>query len=285
MKKLLLLKLLILLLSISVLSQGIDNTNIEKITKEIVDEGKRIYKLELASWHGTDTFLNSYKDQNNIGGYFSYVNNDTVKCIFFSREPVPGVIGTILFDTTFNPQKTICNLSKRNFTANELELYTIRTNALKEIVKDTLYKFYEDMSINLVPLISPNERVVYALTGPKKNDVIIFGNDLLIKLNDSNKVIMIQKLHQNIIPINYNYEKNKEDIEIVTYHNHNKETSDFITPTDICTLMLYAKLTNWKTHIVISKNYVNVWNCQLKRLTILTKDEFKRIMIGNDQEK
>jgi hypothetical protein len=37
-------------------------------------------------------------------------------------------------------------------------------------------------------------------------------------------------------------------------HSHLPETGDFITPTDICTLMPYEKFANWKTHNVVSKN-------------------------------
>ncbi len=68
----------------------------------IVAEGKLLYRSEMASWYGTDLFLEKYKDRENIGGYFSYIENDTAKCVFFSKGENPKVIGTISFDSTYN---------------------------------------------------------------------------------------------------------------------------------------------------------------------------------------
>ena len=56
----------------------------------------------MASWYGTDLFLENYKNRDNIGGYFSYTDNDISKCIFFSKADNPKVIGTISFDSTYN---------------------------------------------------------------------------------------------------------------------------------------------------------------------------------------
>jgi hypothetical protein len=63
----------------------------------IVAEGKLLYRLEMASWYGTDLFLENYKKRENIGGYFSYSDNDISNCIFFSKSDNPKVIGTISF--------------------------------------------------------------------------------------------------------------------------------------------------------------------------------------------
>ena len=60
-------------------------------------------------------------------------------------------------------------------------------------------------------------------------------------------------------------------------HNHLPETGDFITPTDICTLMLYEKFAGWKNHIVVSKKYMSIWNCKADELFIMTTDAMKKI--------
>ena len=57
---------------------------LDKKTKPIVAEGKLLYRSEMASWYGTDLFLEKYKSRENIGGYFSYLANDVPTCIFFS---------------------------------------------------------------------------------------------------------------------------------------------------------------------------------------------------------
>src|SRR5689334_25137465 len=73
-------------------------------TDAIVSEGKAMYRSEMASWYGTDIFVEKFKYQrNNIGGYFSYVTaNNMASCVFFSKEEKPKVLATITFDSTYN---------------------------------------------------------------------------------------------------------------------------------------------------------------------------------------
>jgi len=107
------------------------------------------------------------------------------------------------------------------------------------------------------------------LTGPQQNGVVIFGNDYLLMFDNENNLISKKQLHKNIIPINYGG-KEEEGKEIEgTIHSHLPETGDFITATDICTLMLYEKFAKWKQHNVVSKNYLNIWNCLTDQLVVL----------------
>ena len=41
--------------------------NLEKIAQEIKDEGIQLYRSEMASWYGTDVFIENYKERDNIG--------------------------------------------------------------------------------------------------------------------------------------------------------------------------------------------------------------------------
>ena len=127
----------------------------------IVAEGKLLYKSEMASWYGTDLFLENYSDRNNIGGYFSYTEKEISKCIFFSKSDEPKVIGSISFDSTYNVKTAKVNLTNRKFTNYENNIYTIRKIALSEINSDTLFKTYNNTNLNLIPLISGNEKKVY----------------------------------------------------------------------------------------------------------------------------
>lgn len=264
---------ILILLSLNVLGQK--NTSGE--TESIVDEGKLLYKSEKASWAGTDLFLENYKNKENIGGYISYIDKDIAKCIFFSKAENPKVIGTISFDSTYNNKLAKINLSERDFTQNELDLYLIRKITLDEMIAntDSFFKFYENTNPNLIPIINGQEKKVYILTGPQKSGVVVFGNDYLLTFDKNNNLISKKQLHKNIIPIECrNDEKNKgvED----AMHSHLPETGSFITATDICTLMLYEKYANWKTHSVISEEYLNIWNCETHTLTVIpTKSKEK----------
>jgi hypothetical protein len=279
MKKVLTLILTLITLSVS----GQKNPTEE--AQPIVTEGKLLYKSEMASWYGTDLFLENYKNRDNIGGYFSYTDQPTSKCIFFSRSDNPKVIGSILFDSTYNIKTAIMDLSEREFTEHENNLYVIRKIALSEVNSDTLFKTYKNTNLNFIPLIYDNQRKVYILTGPKQNGVVIFGNDYLLTFDKDNKLISKRQLHKNIIPIYYGG-KEEEGKQIEgSIHSHLPETGDFITATDICTLMLYEKFAKWKTHNVVSKKYLNIWNCETDQLTVITMDALDKIDKDNENQK
>ena len=258
-------------LTICVIAFGQDK--IEKETSIIVEEGKKLYKSEMASWYGTDIFLERFSNKkDDIEGYFSYTENDISKCIFFTKGNNPKVIATISFDSTYNTKTAEADGAEREFTRNELDLYTIRKSALAEINSDTLFKTYKNTNLNLIPLIDNGEKKVYVLTGPENHGVVIFGNDYLITFDKNNNLVEKKNLHKNIIPIEYT----KEEDEAVTMHSHLPETGDFITATDICTLLLYEKFAHWKQHIVISQNYVSIWDCKTDKLVTLTRKAWEK---------
>jgi hypothetical protein len=273
---------------ISIIIIGINSfgqSKVEKQTQAIVEEGKKLYKSEMASWYGTDLFLEKYKEKEKIGGYLSYSENEISKCIFFSKTEVPKVIGTMIFDETFNVQTSKTELEEREFNQTELELYEIRKIALKTINSDTIFKQYKDTNLNLIPLISNGEKKVYVLTGPQKNGVIIFGNDYLLRFDKKNKLVERKRLHKNIIWTEFG-QKMEEGKEIVAgSHTHLPETGDFITATDICTLMLYEKSAKWKQYYVYSKNYMSIWNCETNQLTPVSMKAINKINKETEKQK
>ncbi len=251
-------------------------------TAPIVAEGKRLYQSEMASWYGTDIFLERFKDeQENIGGYISYGDQDSARCVFYSKGLSPLAIATIIFDSTYDIKIARVDKSMRTLTPLETDLAMLRLKAKEVITSDTMFTIYNNTNFNIIPIISEEEKKVYVLTGPKNNGVVIFGNDYLIRFNKDNSLIDKKQLHRNIIPIEYG--KQQEMIVLVTMHSHRPETGDFITATDICTLMLYSKFANWKQHYVISENYVSIWNCLTNELTTITKEAWDRI--NKDLEK
>jgi hypothetical protein len=113
---------------------------------------------------------------------------------------------------------------------------------------------------------------VYVLTGPKVTGVVIFGNDFLMTFDERDNLKDKKEIHRNLIPIEF--EKGQNTVGAM--HSHTFGTSDFITPTDICTLMLYAKFAGWESHIVLSQKYVSIWNCDAETLTLMTWEEYEK---------
>lgn len=276
-----LLTLFFTLLTLNVFGQD----NLNELAKPIVEEGKLLYKSEMASWHGTDLLLKEFRDRSIIGGYFSYTEGDTSRCIFFSKGTEPKVLGMVSFDQDFNINTATINLTERNFSFLERSLYKIRKQALEEINVDTLFKTYNNTNLNLIPIVNENSKKVYVLTGPTVSGVVVIGNDYLLTFDSEDNLIGKRKLHNNILPIHYDgKEVAGKDIESAM-HSHLPETGDFITATDICTLMLYQKYAKWKTHNVVSTKYFNIWNCETNELLVLTMEAMKKITENQDLQK
>ncbi len=247
--------------------------NTEKLTKPIVEEGQKLYKSEMASWNGTDLFLEKYTNRENIGGYFSYTEKNENINVFFSKADKPTIIGTIKFDDSFDVNKAFVDLTERDLTETEDEIYVLRKKALNIIQNDTIFKSYKNTNFNIIPLIEKKENKVYVLTGPSVNGVVIFGNDYLLTFDKKNNLKIARPLHKNIIPIEFNHNDGTE----ITMHSHLPETGELITATDICTLMLYGKSTGWKQHNVVSEKYMSIWNINTNNLFVMTMDAVKKI--------
>ncbi|HUH25069.1 MAG TPA: hypothetical protein VLY87_00440 [Flavobacterium sp.] len=256
--------------------------NNEKQIEDIKKEGLKLYRSEMASWHGTDLFTKRYKNTENIGGYFSYAENEKNICVFFSKAVNPSVIGTITFDDLFDIRKADVNLTERKFSKTERNLHILRTKTKEIIASDTiLFKHYNNTKYNVIPLIEKDINKVYILTGSTLKNIVIFGNDYLLRFNKKNELIDKKSLHKNIIPIEYGNSKQEE----FSVHNHLEETGDFLTPTDVCTLMLYGKFTPWQRHLVMSKNYLNFWMIHDQTYEVMTMDEVEKFMNEPDKEK
>ncbi|RQO30476.1 hypothetical protein DBR32_12995 [Taibaiella sp. KBW10] len=276
-------KILIFILSFTTL-QSFAKRDFEKQNKAILEEGMRLYQSEKASWHGTDLFGEHYTKHDNIGGYFSYVeDSNNAKCIFFSKDAAPKVIGTISFDSTYNIYTAEINLTERTFTDLESSIYHLRQSAIEVISenKDGFFKSYENTNYNIIPLIYKKEKKVYIITGSQKEGVVFLGNDYLLSFSNNNQLKSKKKLHQSLIPFNHGAagEEIKEAV-----HTHLPETGPLMTPTDICTLLLYAPFTKWKQHTVVSKDYVSIWTANGPNLITISTAALRKINANGDNE-
>lgn len=267
----LLVKFAFIIFSLSSVAQG----KIEKMRDEVVREGKLLYESEMASWYGSDLLLEKI-DKNKFGGYVSHTNGENSKCVFLSNEKNPKVIGTVTFDKTFDINAATVDLSERNPSKIESELYSLRTKSLAAIQKDTIFKHYKNTNFNIVPIISDGSKKVYVMTGPTKNGVVIYGNDYLISFDRKDNISSIKKLHSGLIPVQYGTDDSDKK-SVASMHSHLPEYSDIITATDICATMLYQKFTQWETCYVLSKKYVSIWDCEKNDLKIMTREAWEKI--------
>ncbi|MFY0254171.1 hypothetical protein ACDQ55_09480 [Chitinophaga sp. 30R24] len=260
-------------------TQTFAQLNLDLITDSIAQEGERLYRSELAAWYGTDIFLERFKTlKEQSGGYLSYPNHGLYNCIFFSKGEAPKVLVTISFDSTYNLEQAIIFGEERNFTEEEKMLYSIRKEALEEANKqDSFVRFYEHCNLNLIPLVYRGQKKVYILTGTSIEGIVLFGNDYLFTYGEDNQLLEKKRIHQNLIPVQLPSKDSSQQKVIAAFHNHLQASGDFISATDICTLLLYERVTDWQQYYVISEKYVSIWDCKKHLLTALTREAWDKI--------
>lgn len=246
-----------------------------------MEEGMELYRIEKTSWMATDLILsNSILEIEEMGGYFSYRTNDSTKCIFYDNTPAPRTIAIVAFDSTLSEGNSYIEDVERPFTTQEQDLYELRTRALTLLQTDTMFVRYENTSPNVIPVIGNEDRKVYVLTGPQVAGVKVFGNDYELEFSKSNEILSKQRIHKNIIPIDFS--PNGQKVR-ATIHTHLEETGELMTATDICTLLLYGESSGWDNHIVLSKKWVSIWDCNKHTLVTLTRKAYEKI--AKDQKR
>lgn len=244
---------------------------------EILAEGKLLYRLEKASWNGTDDFLSRFPEKRNlIGGYISYESdNHKVTNVFFGRENNDSLLVRYQFDSIPDSPLQI-DTSNLKITKHEKELIEIRQDAIQRISNnsDKFFTFYKNTSMNPIPLITDKKKKVFLLTGTQESNVVIIGNDYLLEYNKHNKLKNKIQIHKSLLKYPYNSDDPENKLES-TFHSH--VVSKYINSTDICTLLLYKDYVEWKQHYVMSKKYVSIFDMEKENLLIITKKAWDKI--------
>jgi hypothetical protein len=271
----------LLLFCCSLMRASCQEKDLNKVADSVSREGKALFRSEFASWYGTDIFAAKCPGRRAIaGGYISYDDGRNLVNVFYSNDPEPKVLSTITFGYDLDDKKYGLDTTDREFTPAEKELYTMRKRAVARINKDTTFKTYSNAELNPVPIILNGARKVYVLTGTNANGVVLFGNDYRISFDKNDYITSVKKMHNSLIVSEIGDDTAK--IQLAGIHNHLPKYSDFITPTDICTLMLYEKFTTWHQYIVISKKYASVWDCKTNTLAIYTVEAWEKRDLTRD---
>lgn len=267
--------LLLLLLFAPAFAPKVQAQKIEQEKAAVVAEGYELYRLEKAAWNATDMVREQGEGMmEKAGGYITYTEDELTHCTFYDQQEPPQVLVSLAFDTSFSPAVAITDYTPRALTEQERRLTELRAKGIVALRQDTSLRSYENTSFNLVPLVYQGVAKMYVLTAPQVSGVVVFGNDYLVSFDANDEVNELRKLHRNIIPVEY--EKDGEPTS-ESIHSHAEATGALMTPTDICTLLLYGPYTEWKTHQVISKEYLNVWDLQKRSLVLISRKALKKI--------
>lgn len=253
--------------------------------QKIENEGKLLYRMEMASWYATDyMFANLSYKTDSLGGYLSYENeNNNITTIFYNRFDSLEVIIRFEFDSIPKPEpiSVVTTNSRATEKEEDLIMISIDTRNRAYSSENDFFKFYDKTGLNFIPLINENKRCVFVLTGPRESGYIIIGNDYKLEYNDENELIGKTKLHNSMIKIPY-----KSDIEgdAAKWSFHTHIVTEYITSTDICTLLMYKEFVEWEQHIVMNDKQVSLFDLERESLFTLTREAWERIY-SNDETK
>jgi hypothetical protein len=267
-------RLILLLSLISVTASFSQN----KETERILEEGKLLFRLEKGSWYGTDDMLTRFETKkDSVGGYLSYeTDNSQINTIFFSKFESDKILVRYSFDSL--PKVKPIKIDTTNNIASELEknLILIRQDAKDRASsnEDEFFTYYENTALNFIPVIKGNERNVFVLTGPQVSDLVLIGNDYKLSYDKKNKFDKKMKIHNSILQFPYN-SGDKENKMVETFHSH--IVTEYISSTDICTLLLYKNYVEWNKHIVMNKKEVSIFDMEKETLFTMKRKAWERI--------
>jgi len=247
----------------------------------ILKEADRLYKYERAAWVGSDIAL---MDENikSTRGYIVIESEDTIKTIFYDKEKENCIIEICFLNDFDTPIKTLSGI--RKLSPKEKELIEIQKKVLNQITKDTSYHVScpEGYSLNLELLPNDDGYNFYIFTGTSQDNIIPFGNDWIFSLNKNGEITSWRKYHSILISINTNPE---EKITTVIHSHLKKEP--YMTPTDICTFRLYAKMFGLESMYVYSpaiEKYL-IYTLKENTIIVLNKEFFENLNKSIEERK
>jgi hypothetical protein len=256
--------------------------------EEIMREGQALYQSERASWVATDIFMASIADRSLLGGYLSYTAGDSVRTLFFSRlNGKDSAEPQVLADFTFPKQDIRLETSRRGnnraTSPAEKRLFTLREQVIREMKSGKMlgepYQVPAKCNLNIVLLTDATPRA-YLITGPQENLVVPIGNDYLLSFDGHDRLVQAQKLHNTYLP----FKADPTNKDFATGIHTHLTAHPYITPTDICSLLLYNHVYPMEQHYVMGQKYVSILAIREGKLVILEKKVFDRIAKSNQKE-
>jgi hypothetical protein len=247
-------------------------------TEAILAEGLHLYQSERSSWVATDLMVATTIDRTQIGGYLSYLDGDSVRTIFWPKGTA-GTAGTPLL-ASYSFLRQDVRLETGNyrpagaFTAHEAQLFAIRQAIKNELsANKNTYPVPAHSSLNIVLLEAKNEVRAYLIVGPTEGGVVPIGNDFMLTFSPDGKLKSTERLHNSYLPLRR--DAVKEDVKAMI-HSH-LTAHPYITPTDICSTLLYRSKAPGQQHIVVGEEYVSLFDIDKQALVILTRKAFEKM--------
>ncbi|MGD1845341.1 MAG: hypothetical protein ACFB10_08110 [Salibacteraceae bacterium] len=242
----------------------------------LLNDGIELYQLELASTYAS-SFLDGQLSTEDLAGFFSYKNADTIRTLFYEKN------GKVRYEFAFGlpvkPSFAYLRGDVRKMDSRENLLLKLRKTILKKVKKEEDYFGSPQLSgFNLNFLERAPGWVAYLTPFEGEKGKVPLGSDFILRFSEKGKLLSYEKLHQNLITIQAgNAAESDPNTNYASMHLHSQASSAFITPTDICQLLLYKDQVTWVEHYVVSQNFVCLFRLDTLELILMTPEEFQQL--------
>lgn len=243
------------------------------VNDSVIKEGHRLYFYEKINWNAAD-FLLANHNLDEVGASLTYMAEDSLMTALFADKSKTKTVCELQWDmraNKYNPIDTI-----RNLTEREKELIERRIIIMTRMqdVADSINGIPQDFGNFNFDIIRINDDItrLYILTGTVQNNMIPFGNDYSIDFDNDNNIVAFRRYHNSLLAIQATH-----DGETVTPIHSHLTNNPYITPTDICNYLLYAR----DVHGI--KSFI-VYSPKLKSRFVYM-DETKSIITVTDEDK
>ena len=249
--------------------------SLEATRQNLLREGLALYTSERASWVATDLLQASNFETRQVRSYFSYATpDDSVRTVFVGgTQAAPQVLLAYCFPIGNIQAASAHRSGARPLTEREKRLLSIRTKSMEDLPRVAGFEIPKNASLNPVLLEKGTETWVYVLTGATTAGTVPLGNDYLLRYDSAGRLLRKEKLHSSFIAIGPAPVGQKV---AATLHTHQPGTAAFITPTDICTLLLYRHQLPGRQHVVLGEKFVSVFTPADASLALLTRKAFEQ---------
>ncbi|MEQ9229348.1 MAG: hypothetical protein RIF46_01600 [Cyclobacteriaceae bacterium] len=249
---------------------------LSKVANEILNKGLSLYRLEMASWQSTDS-LNA-EDKKRAEGYFSYRQNGILQSIYYDPSG-EFAVKKFLFTEDSLVSVTIQEIEENvPLTSNETAIVNFTKKAKDmSVVWYSMQGWSEIVNPNIMVVKGDSDYEYICIPGAKSGGFTPIGGEIKHKFNSKNEWNGMDHLHNNLIPIEHH------DDAAIASHNHfgKKLGKEYITPTDICTILLYQRWSNVDQHIVVHKKFISEFYPKTLKLVIReNKDKLRLEDIG-----
>lgn len=242
-----------------------------KINDSIYQEALILYRYEQAGWVSSDLFFENCKNKNRASGSITLLDGDTLRVVYFDQNAMEALYdyrvsitsGQVTIKDTVRPMddKEVNHLQRALILMGKI---------MEEDIK--IARVSSDVATFNHDIIRINDSItrVYFIMGALQPRMIPFGNDFSVDFNNANEVVAKRSYHHSFCPITW--DEDKPPVSIV--HSHTQD-NPYMSPTDVCTFLLYGVPNGLKSFMVYSTAYqcYYLYEVDGRIVVIATSDE------------